>query len=548
MKASDHNGWQQQAMQYVQPITASASVYASKVRSFYTRNRKNIKHLTHTTALSFFYLYGGALITNAVMTYALKAPSVHEKIMADTKISLATLLPLLISQSDTQLLQIFAHNGWRQQAKICARLPISFCKACTSHLPSIEQAVRDNNQAAIEYYVYTNTRDTEGNSILHAAVEQKNDALVQFLIEHGADIHAQNNRGDTALHIAIEHEYHALMQKLINYGANVNKQNKLDLTPLHYALGTQNPMETFHSTSYDLQAAKRLIQNGADIDAPGPANNTALHSMSLSGFIEPAHLLIECGANIDTQNIDGFTPLHYAAMREHLDTVQILLQCSAQPSKNDNIHHQIPVSADAAVQDLLIQTRDDNAWLENHADSDVLSLMIEHKHAQTLHLYNHTHDTSLLGDFSVYSSLYHQNKIYDIIAQGDAPQEWALYATRCGHQSELELLLAQDYIQDSINKIQDANGNRPLHIAAHYNRPTIVTMLLRIADPDLQNNAHQTAHDIISTYNYSLTKKIFYRYKHVDKILQRGTRVDTTDTRKHITDLPPELLQNITHR
>jgi ankyrin repeat protein len=286
-----------------------------------------------------------------------------------------------------------------------------------------------------------------------------------------------------------------------------------------------------------------------------------LHQSVAFGLAKITYILIQHGADVNAQNAGGVTPLHIASQKAYKDIVKMLLKAGTH-TLIYNQNNNAPVSDNTEINDLIATTTDNNRQAQSHAQGNMPELQRAYPYAQAPAIYEQTQDNALLDDFSVYNSLYHQNYTYKdktgkiigtketeyIILQGKAPKMWILYATRCGHQSELELLLAQSYIQKSINKIQDANGNRLLHIAAHYNRPTIVTMLLRIADPDLQNNAHQTAHDIISTYNYSLTKKIFYRYKHVDKILQRGTRVDTTDTRKHITDLPPELLQNITHR
>jgi ankyrin repeat protein len=45
-------------------------------------------------------------------------------------------------------------------------------------------------------------------------------------------VNATNNAGDTALHAAVNHRYEAVIQFLADHGADINARNKADLTPL----------------------------------------------------------------------------------------------------------------------------------------------------------------------------------------------------------------------------------------------------------------------------------------------------------------------------
>lgn len=59
---------------------------------------------------------------------------------------------------------------------------------------------------------------------------------VQFLLDHGADVHARNSSGETALHIATEHYGNLLIVKiLVDAGADVNAKNNKNQLPDFWA-------------------------------------------------------------------------------------------------------------------------------------------------------------------------------------------------------------------------------------------------------------------------------------------------------------------------
>jgi ankyrin repeat protein len=66
--------------------------------------------------------------------------------------------------------------------------------------------------------------------------------LVQYLIEHGADINKENNEGETPLFKACRWGYdnEIIVQYLIENGADINKKNNEGETPLFIACHCRN--------------------------------------------------------------------------------------------------------------------------------------------------------------------------------------------------------------------------------------------------------------------------------------------------------------------
>ena len=69
---------------------------------------------------------------------------------------------------------------------------------------------------------WVTTKDKEGRSPLHYAVEVGNVAIVKQLIKQKADVNARDSRGVSPLHWAIDNDQTEIAKCLIEYGADVN--------------------------------------------------------------------------------------------------------------------------------------------------------------------------------------------------------------------------------------------------------------------------------------------------------------------------------------
>ena len=75
----------------------------------------------------------------------------------------------------------------------------------------------------------------------------------------------------------------------------------------------------------DIEQVKKLISEGANIDAKNKQGRTPLHIAAANGRMEVAGLLIEKGANINAKHNSGGTPLHLAVNGGHKEMVELLI-------------------------------------------------------------------------------------------------------------------------------------------------------------------------------------------------------------------------------
>ena len=66
---------------------------------------------------------------------------------------------------------------------------------------------------------------------------------------------------------------------------------------------------------------KHLLAQGADVDAKGEADLTALYNAAFRGDLENVRLLLDSGADVNSRHEFAGTPICIAALRGHADVV-----------------------------------------------------------------------------------------------------------------------------------------------------------------------------------------------------------------------------------
>ncbi len=79
----------------------------------------------------------------------------------------------------------------------------------------------------------------------------------------------------------------------------------------------------------DLDSAKRLIENGADVNSSNANGWTALMSAADKGHLEIVKLLVAHGAKLDARYNNSATALMWAAERGHVEVVKLLIDNGA---------------------------------------------------------------------------------------------------------------------------------------------------------------------------------------------------------------------------
>lgn len=172
--------------------------------------------------------------------------------------------------------------------------------------------------------------------------------IVELLLNSGADIEARDRRGATPLHRAASSNPNLeVTALLLDRGAELEARDDLGMTPLHMAaVGNTNPavaglllargadMETpsdvgkavhLAATSFNPEILALLVKRGADIEVERDDKMTPLHLAAMMNPIpEAAKFLLDHGADPEARNNRGETPLH-SAMDNYNPEVGILL-------------------------------------------------------------------------------------------------------------------------------------------------------------------------------------------------------------------------------
>ena len=204
--------------------------------------------------------------------------------------------------------------------------------------------------------VPVNTADAHGWSAIHLAAAAGQDAMLQLLLQHGADANRVTENGETPLHLAVKGEHELLCKTLLQLKQKplLALANEDGETPLHVAAakgstticelllraGAEGNLATFDGATPLTIAVKQgclplcelLVSNGADVNkAETGSGKTPLMLAAENGHERICTCLIEKGALVNQPSHTAWTPLMYAAQNNHFKTCQLLLANGASP-------------------------------------------------------------------------------------------------------------------------------------------------------------------------------------------------------------------------
>jgi len=187
---------------------------------------------------------------------------------------------------------------------------------------SIVVAVELGNIEAVKQHLNdgteVNAKGGTGRTPLHWAAIEGHKEIAELLIAGGADVNAKTNDGKTPLDEAINPFY-----------------NKTEIANLLHKHGGKHG--TIHSAAGggDIEAVKKFLATGADVNVKDKRGFTPLHWASISGHKEAVELLINNGADVNAIKGGGGTPLSYAASWGHEEIVELLIANGADVNVKD---------------------------------------------------------------------------------------------------------------------------------------------------------------------------------------------------------------------
>ena len=169
---------------------------------------------------------------------------------------------------------------------------------------------------------FIDVQDFWGMAPLHWAVQCRNTAMAELLLQKGAD---PNNKGriksgkdgprrGTPLGLAVSYNNIEIAKLLLQHGAHINGTDHSSMTPLTWSITKNFPT----LTSF-------LIQQGANVNLRNPISKTPLHIAAALGNETIARMLLDAGALVNARDIEAYSPVHESAYRGHNTVTGLLL-------------------------------------------------------------------------------------------------------------------------------------------------------------------------------------------------------------------------------
>ena len=221
----------------------------------------------------------------------------------------------------------------------------------TSFFVAVQQATISAIENLIHLGADVNGKDATGQTSLMYAVHNMNEhtpEIIDVLIKNGANIHAETTNGEQVLHCLKAAENSeitmAVVNKLIQYGADIYASNKKGYTPLMQAVRSSclpYAKKIINTIGKDLPKSERTKMLKYCINQHNNYGSTALYYAILRNQPEMIKLLVENGADLQLKTSGNVkTPLMEAISEGRLLAVKALVESGAKI--NDEVLSFLP--------------------------------------------------------------------------------------------------------------------------------------------------------------------------------------------------------------
>jgi ankyrin repeat protein len=281
----------------------------------------------------------------------------------------------------------------------------------------------------------------EARPLYYAALCGFRSIVDHLTITHPMDINAIGGTNGTPMNAAFIKQEVDIARSLLQNGANIDVMDFIGESSLH------------RGARFGLRAAvKLLLENQANVNIQTRDEDwTPLHLAARAGEVDICRLLLQYGANVGSKVRDGWTPLHLASRNGHLYIVQDLLVHGADPNDQN--------------KDLWTSLHD-SALNAGPFKFEIVQLLV--RHGAALDKTNADHETPLH------------------------------VASRCSGNVKIARFL----VEKGANTVsRDRDGDTPLHNASRFGNLEIVQILLggRV-DVNARNSDGETPLNLVSSH------------------------------------------------
>lgn len=400
-------------------------------------------------------------------------------------------LPLSIEDNtgESPLSLAYSKKESLPSVKIAASLIMANAAPVRGYFSYFEDSVKTRNP---------NLRFDDGQTPLHFASIFGHTAIVQYLLERGAQTKAKDILGSAPLHEACRYGQTGIVQLLLQSGADPDSQDSLGKSPLLLVIDNSKRLAI-----YELLLNYKANPNAKDMYGDTPLHIATMNSMD----IQVLQLLQQYGADVNGRNKQGITPLALAIERQRKEHVEFFAKRGADIHAEDNqgtspLSRVLSPEKNATMLELLqILVNSDNISSRDSYGNTALHLAVENNAVldqvkYLLTLTSDVDDRNKNGDSALYIAVQKNRRgIGELLLAKKAD----VFTSNNENYSPLRLALmaggeVQEWILTSeVIKSVDGTGNTPLHYAAEWKLDNAAAVLLeKGGNPNSQNANGET--------------------------------------------------------
>ncbi len=267
-----------------------------------------------------------------------------------------------------------------------------------------------------------NQINTGGDTALHTFSSTGNRNLVQWLLDHQANVNLKNDSGVTPLFAAVHHYHLDIAEMLLNAGADINATDDDDNLVIYeliedLTLGIEKKAKLESGCSL----VKMLVNKGIAINRKNNCGESSFMKMCSAKYPELVDLMLSKGAEINDRDNNSETPLFYAVRAGNIRITEMLVTAGVEVNTvNEGGEYPLELAFNdqmVEIVQLLLQHGADVSCLPEDAD-----LGFQH-----LDINKRLLDAAMHGNHEVIEALLNKGADINTISEmGYTPLMWSV--------------------------------------------------------------------------------------------------------------------------